>query len=823
VPAWITNLRVVSRRLAMSPAFTVVALLTLAIGIGANTAVFSVIHGVLLKPLPYPDADRLVALRHTAPGVGIKKLPVSPSLYFTYREEGKVFEDVAIWNDQAVTVTGSGEPERVDGVESTYTVFPLLRAGPAAGRLFNAADDKPGTPETVVLSYGYWQRKFGRSATAIGRRLRIDGTEREIIGALPEDFRFMDARPELYLPMRIDRSKLTAGNFSFDGIARLKPGATLAMANADMARMLPVSMDKFPMPAGFTRSMFEAARIAPQLTPLKDDIVGDVKSLLWVLMASVGIILAIACANVANLFLARTEARRQELAMRSALGAGWGGIARQLLSESVGIGLLGGAAGLALAFGGVRLLVSLAPENLPRLDSISIDAVTLAFTLAISVLSGILFGLIPAIRLSRGDLAVTLKEGGRSAGAGRARHRTRSLLAAFQVALALILLVGAGLLLRTFQALRDVNPGFVHPKEVLTFRVPVPDVDSISPEQSARMHQRIVEGILAIPGVTGAAAASKITMSGGGTEHDPIFVEEFPTPEGQIPAIRTYKFITPGLFKTMGNPVVAGRDITWAEISERRPVVLVSANIARQFWKEPGRALGKRIRSSPKSAWREIVGVVAEERDDGASQPAPQIVYWPLLVDHMWQEEASTWRTLGYAVRSPRTGAPDFLTAIRGVVRAVDPSLPVTTVRTLEAVRERSMARTTFLLTMLGVASGIALALGLVGIYAVVSCSVSQRTREIGIRMAVGARHSAVRMHFVRQGLALAAIGVVCGIAAAAALTRTVASFLFGVRPLDPLTFAEVVALLVAATLAASYLPARRATAVDPARVLRSE
>ena len=817
-----TRLRLAARRLGRTPMFTVVALFTLAIGIGANTAIFSVIDAVLLKALPYPGPERLVGVWHTAPAIGIKLLNASPSSHFTYREENRVFEDIALWDNGSCTVTGSGEPERVDSLSVTHAMFPILRVRPAAGRIFGAKDDEIDSPETAMLSYGYWQRKFGGDRSAVGRRILVDGNARDIIGVLPQSFRFLDIDADLVFPMRFDKAKLFVGNFSYQSIARLKPGVTMAQANTDVARMIPMVMDRYPMPAGFTRKSFESVKMGPNVHPLKEDVVGDVGKVLWVLMGTVGIVLSIACANVANLFLVRAEGRQRELTIRAALGAGWGRLARELLSESVGLAIAGGALGLGLAYAGLRLLVYLAPANLPRLGDIAIDGPALLFTLLVSVVAGVLSGLIPVFKFGNANLGAALREGGRALSEGKGRYRVRNILVVAQIALALVLLVSAGLMIRTFQALRQVNPGFARPSEILTFRIPVPQPKTVTADRVAQTHQRILEGIVRIPGVAGAAAASKVTMDGGG-EHDPIMVEQFPTPEGQLPVLRSYKFLTPGYFGTMGNPLLAGRDIDWSDIYTRRLVVLVSENFALQYWKSPAEALGKRVRNSPKAAWREIIGVAGDTHDEGVDRKAPQVVYWPLIVDHMWEDLPSINGTLSYVVRSSRAGTPALLTEVRHAVRAVDPTLPVTSVGTMQKVLDRSMARTSFTLVMLGIASAMALLLGLVGIYGVISYSVAQRTREIGIRMALGAEHGDVRRMFVKHGLLLAVVGLAIGFGVAVALTRWMSSLLFGVAAIDPMTYAAVALVLTSATLLASYMPARRATVIDPARALRAE
>jgi predicted permease len=810
------------RRLARSPIFTVITLLTLAIGIGANTAIFSVLNGVLLKPLPYPDPDRLVAVWETAHLQGMPEVNASPSTYFTFREESRTFQDIGIWHNDSVSITGTGEPEQIDALDFTDGVLPILGAQPIRGRWFTHKDDSPGSPKTVILSYGYWQRKFGGDPSAIGRRIIVDGDASEIIGILPPNFRFMNSRAALIEPLRLDRAKTFIGNFSYQAIARLKPGVTLAQANADVARMLPMMLDKFPPAPGISIRMFQEAHFGPSVRPLKNDVIGDVGKVLWVLMATIGVVLFIACANVANLMLVRAEGRQQELAIRAALGAGWSRIARELLLESVALGVSGGLLGVGLAYAALKLLVAIGPTNLPRLQEISIDPSVLLFTLAISLVAGLLFGLIPVFKYAGPRLNAALRQGGRNSSDGRERHRARSVLVVVQVALALVLLIGSGLMIRTVRALKHVPPGFTQPERILTLHVSIPDAAVPKPEQAIRTYNNILEKVAAIPGVAAVGLTNSITMDGN-NDNDPILAADKSYAEGQIPPLRRHKFISPGFFKAMGNPLLAGRDLTWTDIYETRPVVLVSEALARELWRDPASALGKQIRESPKGVWREVVGVVGNERDDGVDHKATATVYWPMLVRDFWSMPLTAWRGQAFTIRSTRTGSASFLNEVRQAVWSVNPDLPVADVRTMKDVYDRSMARTAFTLVMLSIAAAMALLLGIVGIYGVISYTVSQRTREIGIRMALGAPQQSVRQMFVRQGLLLTAIGVACGLCAAAGLTQMMKALLFEVSPLDPVTYCAVSVVLAAAALLASYIPAHRATTIEPVEALRVE
>jgi predicted permease len=803
--------------------FTAAALLTLAIGIGANTAVFSVVNGVLIKPLPYPKSEELVGVWHSAPGVVFKDgaVNVSPTMYFSYREEGRAFQQVGIWSQGGVTVTGFSEPEQVRSLFVTQGVLDAVGVPPALGRWFSREDDSPGSPETVLLTHGYWQRRFGGDRNVLGRSLTIDSKPRTVIGVMPEGFRFLDDDAELILPQRFDRARVFLGNFSFTGIARLKPGVTIEQANADVARMLPMWLKAWPTPLGLDRAVFESARFAPALRPLKQDVVGNITDVLWVLMGTIGVVLLIACANVANLLLVRVEGRQQELATRAALGAGRGRIARELIHESLTLGAMGGVLGVGVAFGALRLLKALRPETLPRLDEIVIDPLVIGFAAAAALLSGVLFGLIPILKYS-GPQFITALRGTRTASHSRERHRARNVLVVVQVALALVLLVASGLMIRTFQSLRHVEPGFTRANELQMLRVSIPPTLIEDPSRVLRTYSDILEKLAALPGVSAAAFVSSAPLEGFNS-NDPIGAEDKPYDPKKIPPIRRFKFISPGYFRTVGTPLVTGRDITWSDVLDDHPVAVISENMAREMWGAPSAALGKRIKVAPVDSWREIVGVVGDVRDNGVHEPAPTIVYWPTMMAKFWGNERFASRSLTFVLRSDRTGTEAFLTQIRQAVWSVNGSLPLALVRTLQDVYDRSLARTTFALVMLAIAGAMALLLGIIGIYGVIAYSVSQRTREIGIRMALGVEQRDLRRMFLQHGLVLAGIGVVVGIGVAAALMRLMTSMLYQVSPLDLTTYAGVSLVLLAAAMTASYLPARRAASLNPVDALRAE
>lgn len=809
------------RRLLASPVFSITALVTLGVAIGANALIFSVVNGVLLKPLPFASPEQLVAVWHFAPGVMAGDLNMSPAAYLTYRDE-RVFQDIGMWRDEAASVTGHGEPERVDTLRVTDGTLPLLGIRPALGRIFTPEDDAPGSAPSVVLSHEYWQRVFGGSPGALGQSLVIDGTPTQVIGVLPESFRFLRERPALVLPFRLNRAEVFVGNFSYYGLARLKPGTTMAQASADIARLIPTLPDRFALPPGFSREMLDKVGLAPNLRPLARDVVGDIGRILWVLLGAVAIVLLVACANIANLFLVRAEGRQQELAIRSALGASRGQVVGELLAEAFMLSTAAGLLGLALAAGGIRVLLALHPSQLPRLDEIALDPIVMAFVLVASLLAALLFGLIPVVKYANPQVSTTLKEGGRGSSDGRQRHRARHALVVAQVALALVLLVGSGLMIRTFVAMRDVDPGFRGQDEIFTMRIAIPETVVADPLQAAETHEQILRRIEAIPGVTSAGLASSMPMEGMNS-NDPVWVEDKPGPEGQMPPVRRYKWVTPNFFGTVGTPLVAGRDFTWDDLHNLQPVVVISDSLAREYFGSAAAALGRRIRNSPKNPWREVVGIVADVRDDGVTRGEVPTVYWPMAMKDYWDQEMFVQRWMSYAIRTPRVRTAGFINDVQQAVWSVNPNLPLARPRTLAAIYDESMAETSFALVIIAIAGGVTLLLGVVGLYGVIAYIVTQRRREVGIRMALGAGGAEVQRMFVRRGLQLAGIGVVIGLGVALAVTRFLTSLLFGVSPFDPLTYGSVALVLTGVTLLATWLPARQASLVDPAVALRSE
>ncbi|HEY1807575.1 MAG TPA: ABC transporter permease [Acidobacteriaceae bacterium] len=820
---WTTQARQVVRRLLRAPMFTLVTLITLAAGVGANIAVFSVVEGVLLKPLPYPHPDELVGVWHTAPGLNLDIVNMAPANYFIYREQNHVFQDIGIYQGDSVSVTGRGAPEQVSALDVTEGLLPVLGIAPMLGRGFNRADAAPNGPDTVILDFGYWQRHFGGNRSIVGQSITLDGKPHQIIGVMPRNFHFLDGdEPALFLPLQLDRNKTTLGQFSYESIARLKPGVTLAAANTDIARMIPTVWRSFPPPPGFSLDLFRKAQFGPKIRPLRQDVVGDVSQLLWVLMGSIGVVLLIACANVANLLLVRAEGRHQELAVCTALGASRWRIAREFLFESLMLGIAGSVLGLGLAWGALRLLVAVAPEGLPRLHDIGIDLPVLGFTLVVALGCSLFFGSIPALRYASTRVGTGLRDGGRTVSQGRERHRTRNILVVIQVSLAFVLLVCSGLMIRTFRALTHQSPGFTDPSAIQTLRINIPDAEVPGEDKVVHMQQAMLDKIKAIPGVVSAAYANSVPMDGGQWQ-DILFAQDHNYADGSMPPLRLFKFASPGYFGTMGIPLIAGRDFAWEDDYRQLPVAVVSEKLARNFWGSPQQALGKEVRVSTKDDWRRVVGVVGDVHDRGMNKDAQATVWWPILMHNFESQKVNLRRWVVFAIRTQRAGSESLVNDVRRAIWSVDPNLPIADVRTEGILYNRSMARTSFTLVMLGLAAGIALLLGLVGLYGVVAYSATQRRREIGIRIAMGAQRNNITGLFVRQGLLLAGYGIACGVAVAFGVTRLLASLLFHTSPLDPLTYTCAGVALCGAAALASYVPSRRTASINPVEALRAE
>ena len=831
IEALLSDTKFALRRLAHAPGFAVTVLLTLAIGIGANVAVFSVLNCVLLKPLPYPDPDRLVSLHLDAPGAGglagfESGLHLSPSMYLTFSQHNRSFTSMGVWFTQLANLTGVAKPDQVKVTTISGGVLETLDIPPALGRWFNATDQDPRGGKTVMLSYGCWMRRFGGDHGVIGRTIDVDSVPREIVGVMPRSFRVMDQEFDLLSPLAPDPVNEKLAPFFLNGVARLKPGVTTAQADADVHRLLNVWMDSWSNGPGSDPHWYNHWQITPAFRTLKAEVVGNIRGILWVVMATVGLVMLIACTNVANLLLVRAESRQHELAIRSALGAGRARIARELLLESVLLGLIGGILSVGVAWAGLRLLVAIGPANLPRLSEVALDARSLGFTLLLAVFSGLFFGAIPAWKYARAKASLTLGSGSRTASASRTRQRTRRVLVVAQVAMALVLLVCALLMIRTFLALRNVDPGFADAAHVQTLRIAIPDQLIADPVMVLRTEQAIADELQAIPGVRSVGFGAAVPMEGVDPNWDQIRVQ-YKDYAGTLPPLRMFNYVAPGYFRTMGTRLVAGRDFNWDDVYGLRNNIVVSESFARESWGSAQAAIGKRVQHMSDTPWQEIVGVVGDMRYSGVDSAAPPTIYWPAMIRYPYDPDhrpAADWvRPAVFVVRSSQAGTETFIDQVQQAVAKVNSSLPVASIRTMQEIYGQSMARTSFTLAMLAIAGSMALALSIIGIYGVISYAVSQRTREIGIRLALGAQKSTLSWMFVRSALAMTAAGVLMGVGAAAGLTHLMRSLLFAISPLDPLTFATVPVVLAAAALLASYLPARRAAAVDPVVSLRAE
>ena len=794
------------RRLVKAPAFTVVAVVTLALGIGANTAIFSVVNGVLLKPLPYPESERLVGVYHTANG---RRAVMSGPNFTDVARTATSFENAAAISTGRMILTGQGEPIRIPVANVSASLFNVLRVRPILGRTFNADENTPGRTSIVVLSYGLWQQRFGGDPDVVGRRIQLDGVSREVVGVMPQGFSYPADR-QAWLPVEYDQNFVTRqrGAWYLDVVARLKPGVTTQQSATEVETIGRNLAREYPD---------ADAEIGMTTYPLREAMVGDIRRAVFVLLGAVGFVLLIACANVANLLLARAAAREPEMAVRTALGAGRGRLVRQLLTESIILALVGAAFGLLLAVWGVEFLTSLKPQGIPRLDNIRIDGAVVLFTMAIAVVTGVLFGVAPAFTATRG-LTASLKEGGRGAVTARGGARLRGALVVAELALAVMLLAGAGLLMRSFIKLQAVDPGF-RPEQALTFELTLPEARYKEDPQIISFFDRLLPRLRALPGVRAAAAVMGLPLSGMD------FVISFevegrpPVPPSQRPAMQV-RVATPDYFSTIGIPLKRGRGFSDDDRQGTTPVVLITETAARMFFPNED-PIGKTIKlgwgrggGARRRAGGEVVGIVGDVKEAGLDEPNPPHIYMPL---RQWP--------VGFMsiVVKTATAPPTLADAARTEVYAVDPNLPVSNVRTLDEIVARSISQPRFYMLLLAIFAGVALALAAIGIFGVLSYAVAQRTREIGIRMALGAQQHTVIGLVVREAMLLVAFGVASGTIAALVLSRTMTKMLFSVAPTDPATFAIVAAGLLAVALLASYLPARRATRVDPVVALRTE
>lgn len=798
----VRDIRYALRIIRTKPGFSLPALLSLSLGIGANIAIFSVINAVLIRPLPYPEPEKLVGVFNSAvfPGLVMKDWPLTLDMYTTYNEGQRSFEEFGVWIPGAAGVTAAGDPEQVTTVAMTHGVLRALGVKPYLGRWFSSTDEMQGAQKTVILSHQYWQRKFGGDTAVLGRLVIIDFVPYQVVGVMPQSFAFLNLAPDVFLAQSVVRGAPGSQDADYSGLARLKPGISIARANQDITRLLSIwGAENAPW--------LKQLQVKPNIHPLKHDVVGDVGAVLKILMGALAMVLLLVCANVANLVQVRAQARRGEFAIRAALGAGWGQIARQLMIESLALAALGGAVGLSFAYVGLRILIICAPADLPRVGEISIDLASLSFALACAFSSGILFGL---LTIAKSGLRSRLQDA-RGATQNREQLRAQNALVVAQVAVALVLLVGAGLLVRSFVALSAVRPGFSHPEQIQAIRLFIPEAQIREQARVLQVQTDILHNLATIPGVTGVAFATALPFQFEYRNGNPVAVEG-KTPVDRMPPNRTIKQISPGLFAALGTRLIAGRDFRWNDLVNQQRVAIVSENMARENWGELRDALGKRIRINGDRQWSVIVGVVESVYDDGVDKQPPALVYFP-----------GTRRGVTLAIRSSRAGTESLLKEIAAKLHAVDPSVPLAQARTLRDLYRLTMARRSFALALLGITAAMAVTLSVIGVYGVLAYAVVQRRREISIRLAIGAEPTAIRCLFLRQGLLLMSIGGAIGLLAARELSPWMVALLFGVQPFDVLTYSVSGVLILTAVLVGSYVPARRAASLNPIEALRAE
>ena len=806
------DIRYAIRQLARRPGFTAVLGLTLALAIGANTAVFSVVHAVLLRPLPYPDQERLAMVWTQFPSQDLMEFPASAPEYLEYREQNRSFEHLSGFVASAQTLTGDGEPERVQGVFATADLFPVLGVEPVAGRVFGPDDDAPGAAPVILVSEGLWERRWASDPALLGRDVLVNGQPATVVGVLPSEVRFPTPDTELWLPLGLDPAS-PGGRAShyLSLVGRLRPGVTPDVAATELdALQARWAAD----PANDHE--WNGAGHPAVLEPLVDEIVGDVRRSLLVLLGAVGVVLLIACANVANLLLVRGEGRQREMSVRTAMGAGRRRIVRQLVTESALTALVGGAGGLALGWLGVEALRALAPSGLPRVEEIAVHPPVLLFSLGVTLLAGLVFGLAPALQAGRLDVQASLREEGRGT-VGRGRFRARQLLVVSEMAMAVVLLVAAGLLIQSFFRLRAVDPGF-RAESVLTMQVNLPTAGYPEAGDVTGFYRDLLPRLAALPGVTSAAAVRTAPLGGSLPPND-IEIEGVTVPTGPDapPLNADVQVVTPGFFETMGIALHEGRAFDERDAEDAPLVAVVSASMARRFWGERS-PLGDRVAQTGRELG-EIVGVVGDVHHEGLdAEPRPTLYLVHAQSPRTWFPVRGMTLTLRSAVEPTA-----LVSAVRREVQAADPSLPVFRVQTLEQAVDASTSTQRFSMLLQLVFAAVALLLAAVGIYGVISYSVAQRTREIGIRMALGADRSRVLRLVVGQGMALAAVAVGVGLVVALLAGRVMASLLYGVSPRDPATFAAVAGVLTLVALLACWVPARRASGVAPQTALRAE
>ena len=826
------TVRQATRRLLRARGFSIAAILTLTLGIGATTAVFSIVNAVLLRPLPYASPDQLVDLSHTLAVSGVTRVDQSDATYLFYRRANRVFADVGVYRTIGVNVgrldgatSGDTRAERVPAARVSASTLTVLGATPIHGRAFRENEDRPDAPPVVLLAQRLWERKYGADPAIIGRQLEVDGVQREVVGILPADFDLPSTRTDVWVPIGIDPANTASAAFDYRGVGRLRPGVTLAAATADLQSLLPRMPEAFP--GRLTAAAIEQTNMRAVVRPLRDVVVGDIGRVLWVVLGAVAFVLLIACANVMNLFLVRAEGRHHELAVRRALGASRATLVREHVIEGAILAVIGVVFALGLAAGGVSTLRSLEGAiDIPRLAEVRIDGIVLGVAIAVTAVAVLLVSVIPALRAMGTSASSVLNEASRSMTAGRRRHRARHTLVVAQLALALVLLVGAGLMARSFARLRAVPAG-VDAEHAFVFRVALPRAGYRDVAATSAYIARAMDAIRAVPGVQSAGVISKLPLIPDARQDSALFVEDRPLTPGTIPNVHQMAFTSPGYFEAMGVRILEGRPFDEPDLARVRHEVIVSRSVAQRYWPRD-RAIGKRVRMAPFGAWYTIVGVAEDVRGTALDQPPDEIVYLPVIValGPRSNDVAPTalWSPRDIAFVARTAGDPSTIASrVEAAVRSIDPTVPAFGSRLMADVVSGAAARTTLTLMLLGIASVVALALGSVGIYGVISYVVSLRTREIAVRLALGARPSDVRRMVSRQAGALVVTGIALGLGAAAATTRLMAALLFGVDPGDPATMLLAALLLALVAVAASWIPAYRASGVDPAQALRSD
>jgi putative ABC transport system permease protein len=801
----LTELRLAARALAKRPGYACVASFTLALGIGASLAIFTVVNTVLIRPLPYPDSHRIVEVRHHAPGLNMPDLESSPGLIQRYRQSARTLTPMAAYSNRRLNLAGSGSPERVSAVAVTPELFDVLATRPILGRPFHDADARQGAPLVTILTYDMWQTRFGADPGAVGRSLQLDGRTAEVVGVMPRGFLFPSRDTRLLVPLPLD-PKDGFGSFGIFGLARVRPGVTLDAARNEVNQLQQRIPEWFP---GLTKETLDGFHWSVTVEPLLDRVVNRVAPTLWILLGTVALVLLVAGANVANLFLVRAESRQREIAVRAALGASRGRIAGTFLAESVVLALIGGTIGLLLSAAGTRLLVAYGPAQLPRLHEVRMDARVFLFAAALSALTALALGMLPAVRLARRSFATAIREPGRGVTAGRDRHRVRQLLIVAQVAMALVLLVASGLMVRSAARLNAIDPGF-RPDGLLVVGVSLGDERDRA--RAVTFYHQVLDGMARVPGVTAVGGASNLPIAATGLNGASFKIRSRPRPENQVLPVTFYSAVTAGYFETLGVPLLEGRAPELADAANARPVAWVNQTCAREFL--GGHAIGESIHLQ--DPWLEIVGVVGDMRTMGLREPVRPMVYVP-------PSNAAASLDVLYSVIRTSSAPASLAPALRTAVDRVNASVPLTTLQTMTEIVAASVVQASFTLTLLAIAAGIALALGVVGLYGAISYIVSDRTAEIGIRVALGASPAAVRAMVLRQGLGVALAGIAVGLWVASLTTRLMGSLLFEISPRDPITFGTVACVLVAVSALAILVPARRAAGIDPLNALRSQ